>query len=126
MIIAIFHLSQANKHRYDHVLFANETLAGEEKRMQGLLPQDLSANDIVHWCMIPMVNESYEILRDTLQALKESNYNLTKLAVTVNGEAAKKEHFLSVRSKLESEFSGIFGYFNYTLHELASDEMIGK
>lgn len=126
MMIAIFHLSQANKHRYDRVLFSNETLVGEEKRMQTLLPQDLTADEIIHRCMIPMVNESYEILHDTLQALTESNYDLTKLAVTVNGEAAKKEHFLSVWSKLEKEFSGIFGYFNYTLHELASDEMIGK
>lgn len=73
-----------------------------------------------------MVNESYEILHDTLQALKESDYDLKKLAVTVNGEAAKKEHFLAVREKLEKEFTGVFGFFEYTLHELAGDEMIGK
>ena len=54
--------------------------------------------------MIPMVNESYEILHDTVYALTQSNYDLSKLAVTVNGEAAKKDHFLNVREKLEKEF----------------------
>lgn len=126
MIIAIFHLTQAEKYSYRQILFAGAQLSTEEKRLQSKLPTDKTADEVIHWCMIPMVNESYEILHDTLKALSESNYDLSKLAVTVNGEAAKKQHFESVWEKLRKEFDGIFGYFNYTLHVLAQDEMIGK
>lgn len=76
--------------------------------MQSELPADKTAEEVIHRCMIPMVNESYEILHETVDALKKCNYDLSKLAVTVNGEAAKKEHFLSVREKLEKEFTGVF------------------
>jgi len=126
MIIAIFYLTQANKNNYSKILKDASTLSPEEKKLAAVLPSDKTVDDLIHWCMIPMVNESYEILHDTVDALKKSNYDLSKLAITVNGEAAKKEHFLSVWKKLEKEFDGVFGYFNYTLHELAPDEMIGK
>lgn len=126
MIIAIFNLWQTDKHRYRKILSQSGDLSPEEKRLTSSLPTDKTHDEIVHRCMIPMVNESYEILYDTLQALADSNYDLKKLAVTVNGEAAKKEHFLSVWAKLEETFSHTFGYFSYTLHELAADEMVGK
>lgn len=108
MIIAIFHLTQSNKVRYDKILFSPADLAGEDKRLHTLLPTDKTAGEVIHRCMIPMVNESYEILHETVQALKESNYDLSKLAVTVNGEAAKKDHFMMVRKQLEKEFDGVF------------------
>lgn len=108
MIIAIFQLTQTNKSRYDKILFAPDNLSAEDKRLAAVLPSDKVATDVIHRCMIPMVNESYEILHDTLHALAKSNYDLKKLAVTVNGEAAKKEHFHSVREKLSKEFHGTF------------------
>lgn len=126
MIIAIFSLWQADKNRYDKILSQSDDLSPEEKRLANTLPNDKSSNDVIHWCMIPMVNESYEILYDTVQALAKCNYDQQKLAVTINGEAAKKEHFLSLWSRLEKDFANTFGYFGHTLHELAADEMIGK
>lgn len=118
MIIAVFRLNQSNKHRYHDILFSSKSLSQKDKLLSKVLPRDKTASEIIHRCMIPMVNESYEILHDTLQALIESNYDLGKLAITVNGEAAKKDHFLAVREKLEKDFKGVFGYFDYTLHEL--------
>lgn len=126
MIIAVFQLHQASKHNYYDMLFSQKKLAPQDKMLAQKLPADMQATDIVHWCMIPMVNESYEIIHDTLDALRKSNYDLSKLAVTVNGEAAKREHFHHVWEKAEKEFTNTFWYFDYTLHELAHDEMIGK
>ncbi len=126
MIIAIFHLTQMEEHNYHNILFKSQWLSTKDKRLERVLPDDKTATEIIHRCMIPMVNEDYSILHDTVAALKQSNYDLKKLAVTVNGEAVKKEHLLSVWEKLEKEFKGTFGYFDYTMHELAADEMIGK
>lgn len=126
MMIAIFQLAQSTTHKYYDILFSDKELSPKDKRLLTALPDDKKASDVIHWCMIPMVNESYDILHDTIKALKDSNYDLSKLAVTVNGEAAKKEHFMKVWEELEKEFTGVFGYFDYTLHVLAEDEMIGK
>lgn len=76
MIIAIFQLTQANKNNYTKIITHDENLTAEERRLANILPKDKVSTDVIHWCMIPMVNESYEILHETVNALKESNYDL--------------------------------------------------
>lgn len=126
MMVAIFNLKQATGYNYYNILFAQDALTASEQRHASHLPSDKTADEIIHWCMIPMVNEDYEIIRDTLQALKNSEYDLSKLAVTINGEAVKRDHFMHIWENAQKDFANVFGYFTYTLHELADDELVGK
>ena len=89
-----------------------------------MLP-DLKPHDVIHRCIIPMYNESTDIVYETVDAIRKSNYDLSRVAVTIQWEAAKREHFMQVIQEI-LPLKQEFGYFNYTCHELQPGEMIGK
>jgi hypothetical protein len=75
--------------------------------------------------MIPMVNESPEILYETIDAIRLSHYDLSRVAVTIQGEESRRECFEAALQKC-MPLAKYFGYFGYTVHTLQAGEMVGK
>lgn len=67
--------------------------------------------------MIPMYNESPEILYETIDAIRQSDYDLSRVAVTIQGETAGKKYFDAALEKC-LPLAKHFGYFGHTLHTL--------
>ena len=57
-----------------------------------MLP-DMEATDVIHWFMVPMYTESPDILLETIEAIRDTEYDLSKVAVTLHGEAHRKDCF---------------------------------
>ena len=55
--------------------------------------------------MIPMYNEDAEILMETVSHIAEANYDLSRVAVTLNGENAKRELYEEAWNKVREKFN---------------------
>lgn len=124
-ISALFQLKKHETYNFDNILDRSTNLTPEEKVMAMKLPTDKKKDDIIHWCMIPMYNEAPEILYETVLAIRNANYDLSRIAVTIQWEAAKEENFRNTIKHLEP-ITKEFGYFWHTLHKLLPDETAGK
>lgn len=120
---ALFQLKKYEKHDFGRIL--TNPQGQQEVFFAQKLPQDLKAEEVIHWCMIPMYNESPEIVYETIDAIRQSSYDLSRIAVTIQWEWAKKDNFLETLEKCK-EFEWVFGYFGSSLHILQPDEMPGK
>jgi cellulose synthase/poly-beta-1,6-N-acetylglucosamine synthase-like glycosyltransferase len=49
--------------------------------------------------MIPMYNEDASIVYETVEAISKSSYDLSKVAITINGEASQKKIFEAALEK---------------------------
>jgi cellulose synthase/poly-beta-1,6-N-acetylglucosamine synthase-like glycosyltransferase len=67
--------------------------------------------------MIPMYNEDASILYETVEAIALSDYDLTKIAITIHGEAARSDCYDATMEKCQT-LADKFGYFGSTLHVL--------
>lgn len=123
--IAMISLASYEKIDYKKILFWKPTNQNEKFLAKKILT-DKKASDIFHRVVIPTYNESYEIIRSTFLALKNSDYDKKKLIVTLHWEAAKKDHFLSYIEKIKEEFWDIFWFFWYTIHALQPWEVVWK
>jgi hypothetical protein len=72
-----------------------------------------------------MYNEDASILFETVEAIALSNYDLSKVAITIHGEAHRKDCF---EAALQAclPLAEKFGYFSSTLHQLLPGETAGK
>jgi hypothetical protein len=120
---ALFELKKHERYNFNNVLWQPKTR--EEIVAAKKLPKDLKPEDVVHWCTIPMLNESPEILYETIEAIRFSNYDLSRVAVTIQGEASRKDCFEAALQKC-MPLAQYFWYFGYTLHTLQPGEMVGK
>lgn len=96
---------------------------------------DLSSNelgiknwreDIWHLVILPYYKESYEIIKNTCDALIKSSYSSKKIIVVLTGEERAGNSAKEVGEKIEKEFASQFGYFLFTLHEDQEGELAGK
>ncbi len=123
---ALFELKKYEKQDFNHILFKpQEAKWAQELFFAQKLPDDMKPNDVIHRCMIPMYNESPDILYETIDAIRQSSYDLSRVAVTIQWEWAKKEIFLAAMEKCE-DLKSSFWYFWSSLHILQPDEMPGK
>lgn len=122
---ALFQLKKYEKISFERILSEKKTLTPEENLFSQRLPWDKTEKDIIHWCMIPMYNEWPEILYETVKAIRDANYDLSRIAVTIQGEAAKKENFYATIKHVEP-LTKDFWYFWHTLHVLQPEETAGK
>lgn len=76
---------------------------------------DLKFDDIIHVVLYPTYKEPIEVLEDSLNALKESNYPKEKLIVVLAGEEREKDSHTKLQ-KLCAEFPGIFKDIFITIH----------
>ena len=86
-----------------------------------------SWKDVIHLVIFPFYTESREVIRSTLQALKESNYPLEQIWVVLAGEERAGEHGRMVASAMQEEFGDVFGKFVVTVHPKDTPgELAGK
>jgi len=86
-----------------------------------------------HWqekknvIFLPLYNEEYGVVRETIDALAKSTYPLENLYVIVAGEGRKLEHFKKMQDKIRSDFGGKFAdLIFYTHPDNLPDEIPGK
>jgi len=72
--------------------------------------------EIYHLIILPMYKEELEIVRDTLQALKDSNYPKDKMIVMLSLEERAGEKSKEIAGKIEREFGKTFYRFLNTVH----------
>jgi hypothetical protein len=126
-ILAIINLKNQETVDFQRILFPSPSLTRKEQIFIKKLPSELSADQLIHWIILPMYNESADIIRETLHNLQKSNYDLKKIAITIAGEERKVEHFKSVLDEIIPEFQDIFGYLDYNIHPKdVVGEMAGK
>ena len=72
--------------------------------------------DIYHLVILPMYKEGLEIVRPTLQSLKESNYPKEKMIVVLATEERAGKAAQRVAKEIEREFGKTFFKFLITIH----------
>jgi cellulose synthase/poly-beta-1,6-N-acetylglucosamine synthase-like glycosyltransferase len=112
---ALFELKKHERINFNSVLYNPQGY--QEKALAQKMLMDKKPQDVIHWCMIPMYNEDATILFETVEAIALSNYDLSKIAITIHGEAAKKELYEAALAKC-LPLADKFGYFSSTLHVL--------
>lgn len=127
-ILAMFKLFSYQRADFRKILqWKTATSTLTEQRFIDDLPKDLHPKDIIHWFILPTLNESYEIIHETLTTLSTTNYNLKAIAITIAGEERNQGHFQEIRKRASKDFEGVFWYFSSTIHVLdAEREMAGK
>ena len=83
--------------------------------------------DIYHLLILPMSTESYEVVRETFDTLRELNYPKGRLIIVLGIEERVGESAKQIADKIKKEFGEEFYKFLITTHP--SDipgEMIGK
>lgn len=83
-------------------------------------------HNLYHLIIIPTYKEEYDTLRQTMDALEQSNYPLDKLIVVLGTEARDTEGGLPNAQRLAKELDNKFYKFYYTVHELQPGETPGK
>lgn len=82
---------------------------------------------ILHVILLPFYNESYEVVKKTVEALARSEYDKKKFAIILASEAKAGQAASEVARKIEKEFAGVFGHMITTAHPAGvPGEMPGK
>jgi len=87
---------------------------------------DLKPNEIVQLVIVPMWQESYEVVAPTLQSLADSNYNNEQVVVVVAYEERGGAVPEQTAKKLARDFEGVFSHIEAIQHIDAPNEVIGK
>ncbi|MGB9609224.1 MAG: hypothetical protein ACPL3E_02505, partial [Minisyncoccia bacterium] len=72
--------------------------------------------EIYHLVILPMVNESYEIVSTTLKSLSNVNYPIDRLIVVLATEERAQEEVKETIIKIKDEFKNVFKHFLITVH----------
>jgi len=73
--------------------------------------------------IIPTFQDPYEMLEETFESIKISDFDNKKILITLAGEYADKDNFLQIKDKIFQKYANTFGYLNFTLHKLAPGEV---
>lgn len=92
--------------------------------------ETLGRNDwkeIYHLIILPMYKEPYEVVKESFESLKKSNYDLKKFILVLSPEERAGEEAQITAEKIKQEFSKDFGQLFLTTHPAnLPDEIIGK
>ncbi len=72
--------------------------------------------DIYHLVILPMVDEPFDVVSSTFEALSNVNYPLDKFIVVLATEERAQEKIQSTIKKIKEEYSGNFKHFLITVH----------
>ncbi|MFN7160595.1 MAG: glycosyltransferase [Candidatus Gracilibacteria bacterium] len=72
--------------------------------------------DIKNIIIIPTYKEPYEILADTIQSIRKSNFNLKQVTLVIATEERDHENATATAAKLEKKFSHFFEHFLHVEH----------
>jgi len=87
---------------------------------------NLSYNEIYHWVIIPTYQDPIEMIIDSLNSIKNTNYDKKRLIVTLAGEEKDKENFEKIKKEIQNKFQNIFLDLNFTLHKQIEGELPWK
>lgn len=88
---------------------------------------NLNHERVYHMIILPFYNESYEIVKKSLDSLYECEYDKSKFIIVVAGEARDQKHYEDIKSDVEKDFTGKFGTLLFTMHPSnLPGEMPGK
>lgn len=73
-------------------------------------------DEIYHWVIVPTFHDPYEMLQDTFDSIYNSDYDRSKLIVTLAGEQADEEHFKEIQENFLRDYKDKFFFVNTTLH----------
>lgn len=73
-------------------------------------------SDVWHLVVIPMYQEPYEILKATMQALKDTDWPKEKMIIALGTEERAGEEARKTAEIIKNEFSDDFGRFIITVH----------
>lgn len=76
---------------------------------------------------LPLANEGYEVVKETLRALIGSTYPAQKMYIVLSGEARKQANWDQVQERVKKDFTGKFADILYYTHPSdLLDEIPGK
>ncbi|MBU4348164.1 glycosyltransferase family 2 protein [Patescibacteria group bacterium] len=73
-------------------------------------------NDVYHLIILPMYDEPYEVIRESILSLANTNYPKEKMIVVLATEERVGEKAREVAKKIENEFDNKFYKFLTTIH----------
>lgn len=79
-------------------------------------PDVIDYGNIYQLVVLATYQEDISILRDSISAIKNSNFPQDKILFVLAGEERDQERFIRYSRQLENEFSGVFGFFLSTIH----------
>jgi len=87
----------------------------------------IDPEEIHHLIILATYKEDISILREAIDAVKNSNFDSKKVLFVLGGEERDKERFLKYSLILEKEYNDVFKYFLSTVHpENILGEVKGK
>lgn len=76
---------------------------------------------------LPVYNEEYAVVWETLNALSKSSYPIDNLYVVFSGEGRKLEHFRNIQDRIIRDYGGKFADLIFYVHpDNLPDEIPGK
>lgn len=110
-------LSKATKH---HLTNLREYASNKDL-------QDLKPSSVVHFVIVPMWKEAYEVVEPTIRSLVDSKYDIKKLVVVIAYEERGGEVPRQTAQRLVKEFGHHFAYMEAIKHPAGiKNEVIGK
>lgn len=80
------------------------------------LQETHGADEIYHVVMLPTYKEELAILRQSLNAIKDSVYRNDRFIVVLGGEEGDQERFKRFEQILKEEYHGVFAHLLFTVH----------
>lgn len=84
-------------------------------------------NNIYHLILLPTYKEDIEVIKSTLDNIKNASYSIQKFIIVLGGEERDKENFSRIAEELKKDYENKFFKFITTIHpENIPGEIIGK
>lgn len=87
---------------------------------------DIKPNQLLQLVIVPMWQESYEVVRPTLQSLQDSHYNLKQIMLVIAYEERGGDIPEATAHRLAAEFKNVFYDVKTTKHTVLENEVKGK
>jgi hypothetical protein len=78
--------------------------------------QFLCPSKVKHIVLVATCGEDIEVLRDTIQSVQDSNFDMQKVVVVLATEARMEPESKNIADQLKAEFSGAFAKFESFAH----------
>lgn len=102
-------------------------------RVKKVLWRERLFSDIPHWqeyrhvVFLTLYNESWAVVKTSLQSIADSIYDPKQFVVVIAGEEKTKDHFAEIFANTKAEFGAAFGEVVGTVHPMGlTDEIPGK
>jgi cellulose synthase/poly-beta-1,6-N-acetylglucosamine synthase-like glycosyltransferase len=93
-------------------------------KLQAELPQWHGKINVV---FLPVYNEEWPVIHDTLEALKNSHFPVNKMYVVISGEERQEEHWKKLQEKITEQYRTVFADLIFYTHPAGLvDEIPGK